>query len=115
MIVVGTQRFQRVVGAEDATATGAQHVPAQIEKPKAGGMQESGNHLFFVERGVRGKVQHIDAVERGIIPGLDQLCDRVSNRRVGRLLQNRNLGVDLAHGTLSGIALPLKQSLFSVA
>src|SRR6516165_5036118 len=50
MIVVGAQRFQRVVGTEYTAAAGAQHVPAQIEQAKPRGVQEPGNHLLFVER-----------------------------------------------------------------
>ena len=63
MIVVRTQRFQRGVGAEHAAATGAQHIPGQIEQPEPRGVQKARDHPLFVEPGPLRKIQHVDAVE----------------------------------------------------
>src|SRR5215471_123640 len=110
MIVARLQRFQRVVGAEDTAAAGAQYVPAEIKKPEARRMQEARYHLLLVEAGAPGKVQRIDPVELAVRARLDQLPDRVRDRRIGGLLQNRNLGLNVAHRvSLNGSAGALRQ------
>src|ERR1700730_3639485 len=104
MIVARLQRFQGVVGAEYAAATGAKHVPGQIEQPEPRGMEEAGDHPFFVEPGPLGKIQHIDSVELVILALVDQPRDSIGHRRIGGLLQHGNLGLDVAHAeTLNGI------------
>ena len=105
MIVVVTQRFQRGVGIEHAAAAGTQHVPGQFEQAEPRGMEEAGDHPLFVEPGTLREIQHVDAVELVVLALLDQLQDRVGNRRIGGLPQHRKLGLDVAHaGTLDETA-----------
>ena len=52
-------------------------------------MQEPGNHFLFVERVAMGKIQRIDPVELGVIALFDQPRNRIGDRGIGGLLQNR--------------------------
>src|SRR6516165_9369701 len=89
---------------QHAAATGAKHIPGEIEQAKPRGVQEAGNHLFFVEAGLLGKVQGVDSIELMIFTILDQPCDGIRDGRIGGLLQNRKLGLDVAHDSnLNGI------------
>src|SRR5262249_56671777 len=110
MIIVGLQRFQRVVGTEHAAAAGAQHVPAEIEQPEPRSMQEAGDHLLFVEAGPPREIKRIDPVEFAIGAVLDQPRDCIRDSRIGGMLQNRDRGLDVTHGVRSnGSAGTLKQ------
>src|ERR1700722_18319846 len=82
---------------QHTAATGTKHVPGEIEQAKPRGMQEAGNHLLFVEAGALGKVQGVDAIELMIFTVLDQPYDGIRDGPIGGLLQNRNLGLDIAH------------------
>ena len=116
MIVVMAQRFQGRVGIEHAAAAGTQHVPGEIEQAEPRGMQEAGNHPLFVEPGSRRKIQHIDAVEFVVLAVFDQPPNRIGHRRVGGLLQQRKLGLGVAHlASLEQIARASKQCLCSPA
>ena len=104
MVVVITQRFQRLMRVQHAAATGTKHVPGEIEQAKPRGVQEAGNHLLFVEAGALGKVQGVDSIELMIFTVLDQPCDGIRDGPIGGLLQNRKLGLDIAHDSnLNGI------------
>src|ERR1700740_2539858 len=105
MVVVIAQRFQRVMRVQYAAATGTKHVPGEIEQAKSRGVQETGNHLLFVEAGALGKIQGVDSIELMIFTVLDQPRDGICDGPIGGLLQNRNLGLDVAHDSnLNGIA-----------
>src|ERR1700757_1344534 len=105
MVVVITQRFQRVMCVQHAAATRTKHVPGEIEQAKPRGVQEAGNHLLFVEPGALGKVQGVDSIELMIFTVLDQPYDGIRDGPIGGLLQNRKLGLDVAHDSnLIGIA-----------
>src|SRR6201998_2504660 len=82
---------------QHAAAAGAKHVPGEIEQAKPRGVQEAGNHLFFVEAGALGKVQGVDSIELMIFTVFDQPCDGIRDGPIGGLLQNRKLGLDVAH------------------
>ncbi|MGY3454587.1 hypothetical protein ACVWW5_000037 [Bradyrhizobium sp. LM3.4] len=65
-------------------------------------MQERRDHALFVEAVLPGEVEDIDAVELVILAVLDEARNRVDHLRIGGLLQNGKLGLDIAHGaTLS--------------
>src|ERR1700674_3684929 len=105
MVVVGAQRFQRIVRIEHTAAAGAQHVPGEIEQAEPRGMQEAGNHPFFVEPTAPGKIQDVDAIELVVFALVDQLGDSVRDCRIGSLLQNGKLGLYVAHDLgLIGVA-----------
>jgi hypothetical protein len=90
---------------QHAAATGTKHVPGEIEQAKPRGMQEAGNHLLFVEARALGKVQGVDSIELMIFTVLHQPCDGIRDGPIGGLLENRKLGLDVAHDSnLNGIA-----------
>src|SRR5271155_744705 len=90
---------------QHAAATGTKHVPGEIEQAKPRGVQEAGNHLLFVEAGALGKVEGVNSIELVIFTVLDQPCDGIRDGPIGGLLQNRKLGLDVAHDSnLNGIA-----------
>ena len=88
VIILFAQRFQRGMGIEHAAATGAQHVPGQVEQPEPGRMQETRDHLFFVEPGPLRKIQQVDAVEFVVLALVDQAAEWLGHRRIGSLLQH---------------------------
>ncbi len=51
-------------------------------------MQEAGNHPFLVQPRAFGKIQYVDPVEPVILTLLDQMHDRIRDRRIGGLPQN---------------------------
>ena len=97
MIVVGLERLQRGMRAEHAAASRAQHVPAEIEQPEPRRMQESGDRALLIEAVLRGEIEDVDAVELVILTILDEAHDRIDHLRIGGLLQNGKLGLEVAH------------------
>ncbi|MGY4432059.1 hypothetical protein ACVWWO_004536 [Bradyrhizobium sp. F1.13.1] len=67
-------------------------------------MQECRDRVLFIETVLLRETEDIDAVELVIFAVLDEARDRVDHFRIGGLLQNGKLGLDIAHGaTLSGV------------
>src|SRR5947199_9132282 len=92
---------------QHAGAAGAKHVPGEVKQAKPRGVQEDGNHPLFVETGALRKIQQVDAVEFVVLALTDQPRNGVRDGRIGGLLQNGMLGLDVAHDfTLDGIAQP---------
>src|SRR5437660_976382 len=98
MVVFMAQGFQRVMRIQNAAAAGTEHVPGEVEQTHPCGMQETGNDSLFIETGALGKFQRVDSIELVIFTIPDQVDDRLRDGRVGGLLQNRKLRLDVSHG-----------------
>src|SRR5215475_2639397 len=75
MIIIRTQRLQRIMDVEHAAAAGAQHVPAEIEQTELRSLQEARDGFLLVEAGTPGEIQRVDPIELVVLAVLDQPYD----------------------------------------
>src|SRR5439155_22667587 len=99
---------------EDATATGAEDVPRHIENAEACAMEESSDHILFIEFMPRGERESIDAAKLTVWCVLDEAFDRAHRLWLRRLPQNIEDAFGFAgnfHGTVGLITAAVTMRL----
>ena len=88
---------------EHAAAAGTQDIPRQLENADARGVQERGDHSFFVQAALGREIEDVDAA-KFVIGSVPDQCFHGGDRfRVGRLSHDaeQTLGARFAHGAKS--------------